>query len=197
MDDLKKTETIGDRIKFLREEKSELRKITQADLSKVMGVDAKQISKWENDEVQLNAEKIVKLADFFGVSVDYLLRGGKVENLVMINETGLTDQTIDRLRKHYQNGKTDYADTINMLIGETADPDDENCVFESKGETVLKLILQYVHCPENRPLAEKVDLNNPLLTITLDEIQQIRLINSLSYLRRTYPKKGKNDRDSE
>ena len=182
-------ETIGERIRRLREEKSETRKITQADLSKVMGVDAKQISRWENDEIQLNAEKIVKLANFFDVSVDYLCRGGKVENLVMINETGLSDQTIDRLKKKWQAKQTIYADVINLLISDTSDPDDKNAVFESQGESVLRLILSFVRCPENKILLKKLDLNNPLQYVAQDEIEQIRLINALSQLRIRFQKK--------
>ena len=107
--------TIGDRIKDLREERSTSRRMTQADLAKAMGVQEKQISKWENNEVKLNADRIVKLADFFGVSVDYLVRGGKIDNLVMMNETGLSDQTIDRMKANKAKGKTEIVEMVNSL----------------------------------------------------------------------------------
>lgn len=97
--------TIGERIKNLRELKSEERvrengttiKFTQEDLARSMDVSRDQIKKWENNQVSLNAEKIIKLADFFNVSTDYLLRGGDPDTLVFMNKTGLSNETVNTL----------------------------------------------------------------------------------------------------
>lgn len=100
---------IGQRIKQLREHYSEnqLRadgttvKFTQTDLAAVMNVGQKQISRWENGEVSFTPDQLVKLSEFFHVSVDYLLRGGEIENLEFMNQTGLSAKTIELL-KHEQ-----------------------------------------------------------------------------------------------
>lgn len=94
------------RIKKLRELKSEERKrangttilFSQRELAEALDVSQKTVDKWEHDQVMLNSEKIVALADFFNVSTDYLLRGGNPDSLVLMNETGLPESTIQRLR---------------------------------------------------------------------------------------------------
>ena len=57
------------RLKELRKEK----KISQKKLSEIFGVTEKTISRWENEEVQIKSDKAKQLADFFSVSVPYLL----------------------------------------------------------------------------------------------------------------------------
>lgn len=103
---------IGQRIKQLREHYAEnhlpLRpdgttdKFTQSDLAAVMNVGQKQISRWENGEVSFTPDQLVKLSEFFHVSVDYLLRGGEIENLEFINQTGLSAKTVERLVEEKQ-----------------------------------------------------------------------------------------------
>lgn len=60
---------IGDVIKELRKE----RNISQALLAKNIGVSQKAIDYWERGVNEPKASYIVKLADFFGVSADFLL----------------------------------------------------------------------------------------------------------------------------
>lgn len=59
------------RIKQLRNEHNP--KLTQENLANEMGVTKLTISRWENEEVQIKSDKAQELADFFGVSVAYLL----------------------------------------------------------------------------------------------------------------------------
>lgn len=60
---------IGDVIKELRKE----RNVSQALLAKNIGVSQKAIDYWERGVNEPKASYIVKLADFFGVSADFLL----------------------------------------------------------------------------------------------------------------------------
>ena len=62
--------TTGDKIKKLRIEKG----LTQAELGVVLTVVPSAISKYESNLVPVPNEHILTLADFFGVSTDYLLR---------------------------------------------------------------------------------------------------------------------------
>ena len=57
------------RLKKLRQEK----KLTQKDLAEIIGVSKLTISRWENGESNIKPDKAQQLADYFGVSVGYLL----------------------------------------------------------------------------------------------------------------------------
>lgn len=59
----------GERLLDLREEKN----ISQATLAKAIGVSCGIICLWETDRSEPTAPNIVKLADYFGVSTDFLL----------------------------------------------------------------------------------------------------------------------------
>lgn len=59
------------RIKQLRND--HIPKLTQENLANEIGVSKLTISRWENEEVQIKPDKAKQLADYFGVSVPYLL----------------------------------------------------------------------------------------------------------------------------
>ncbi len=58
----------GERIKGLRIEK----KMTQQELGNIVGLTSTGISYWESGKAVPNFETLVKISNFFGVSVDYL-----------------------------------------------------------------------------------------------------------------------------
>lgn len=57
------------RLKELRKEK----KVSQKEIADFLGISEKTISRWENSENTIKSDKAQKLADFFEVSVKYLL----------------------------------------------------------------------------------------------------------------------------
>ena len=57
------------RIKELRSE----RKVTQAILAKHLGVAQNTVSNWENSNRLVDTENLQKIADYFGVTTDYIL----------------------------------------------------------------------------------------------------------------------------
>lgn len=62
----------------------ELRKInnlTQKDLGKKMGVSAQTILNWENNVYQPSVNELIKLADIFNVSLDYLVNRERKNNI--------------------------------------------------------------------------------------------------------------------
>ena len=59
----------ADRLLELRREKG----ISQAKLAKELGVSFAVVCYWETDRSEPTAPNIVKIAEFFNVSVDYLL----------------------------------------------------------------------------------------------------------------------------
>lgn len=57
------------RIKELRNE----RKVTQATLAKYLGVAQNTLSYWENETYDIDTASLRKVADYFGVTTDYIL----------------------------------------------------------------------------------------------------------------------------
>jgi len=73
------------RLKELRQEK----KLSQKELAENIGVHYRTLQNWENGESQIKPEKAQLLADYFGVSVGYLL--GYNDNLDMVLKGRGTD----------------------------------------------------------------------------------------------------------
>ena len=67
-------ETLNERIKQLRKDKG----WTQGQLAEQLGVTAKAVSKWEVGEANPDISLLVKMAQLFGVTVDYGLNSGHV-----------------------------------------------------------------------------------------------------------------------
>lgn len=63
------------RIRDLREDMD----LRQIDVAKATGIDQKTLSNYETGKTNPDSDAIIKLADFFGVSADYLL-GRAVKN---------------------------------------------------------------------------------------------------------------------
>lgn len=59
----------GERLKELRNEKN----LSQKDLAKILGTTNSSVCDWETDRAQPDMEMLVRLGDFFNVSIDYLL----------------------------------------------------------------------------------------------------------------------------
>ena len=175
--------TIGENLRELRDKRSEDqgRKITQADLAAVMGVEKNTVWKWEHDKVQLSADQIVALADYYGVSTDKLLRGGKAESLVMMNETGLSDQTIDRLRELKAKGKTESSEMINLLCDTRFSP---HRLLPAAGELLLSALYAFVHC-DDHPVFDDPESGGRFIGSQAD-LYQLRIIQELQDLRKGY-----------
>ncbi|MDR2352842.1 MAG: helix-turn-helix transcriptional regulator [Deltaproteobacteria bacterium] len=63
-----KTKIFAKRLRTLREEKQ----LRQEDVGKILGLTIATISKLETGKVRPSAEVLVALADYYGVSMDYL-----------------------------------------------------------------------------------------------------------------------------
>ena len=63
--------TLGERIRTLRIKQS----LSQEDLAAALEVSRQSVSKWETDGATPDVEKLIKLSDLFGVSLDALVRG--------------------------------------------------------------------------------------------------------------------------
>ena len=106
MDNWNKTrQDIGNRIEQLRTGKG----LTQADLAAEMSIalgrniSRETVKQWERGERDLKTEYTVALADFFGTNCDFLLRGINSQNTTINAALGLSDTSINTLRKLNEN----------------------------------------------------------------------------------------------
>lgn len=97
----------GNRIKLLREEK----KIRQDELAKILSISPSAVGMYERDEREPNDEITLKLAEYFGVSTDYLLGKSDIRNSEEIN--------IDEADIAFAQGIKGLNDTNKMIIKNT------------------------------------------------------------------------------
>ncbi|MFM5429392.1 LexA family protein [Aeromonas veronii] len=68
-------ESIGDRIRRLRKSLG----LTQVKLAQMLGIKAPSVVQWESDKTNLSGENLLNAAKLFGVTPDYILYGGEIE----------------------------------------------------------------------------------------------------------------------
>ena len=62
--------------------------LSQDDLAEKLYVSRQSISKYENGEATPDIDKLVQLAEIFGVSLDYLVLGKEPEKEIMVEQRG-------------------------------------------------------------------------------------------------------------
>ncbi len=90
-------QTIGERIARLRTDAN----LTQAALAEKLGITDRAVSKWETGGAWPDLSLVPALADLFGVSIDYLLRGKShtVQELKVIRLWD--DRHVDGINREY------------------------------------------------------------------------------------------------
>ncbi|WMJ81994.1 helix-turn-helix transcriptional regulator [Clostridium sp. MB40-C1] len=79
---------LGDRLKELREEKQ----LTQEELGKLLNVSRQTVSGYESEDNEPSIQNLIKLADIFNVSLDYLL--GRTKERVNLNLKNKKDKNL-------------------------------------------------------------------------------------------------------
>lgn len=85
------------RIKELRK----ARKITQGELAEIFSTSLSNVSGWESEKWQPDIETLINLADFFGVSVEYLW-GRTEKNLIVRPDYEITDKPLIDMMKLFE-----------------------------------------------------------------------------------------------
>jgi transcriptional regulator with XRE-family HTH domain len=137
-------ETFRNRLKMLTEEKRE-EDINQNRIAAILDIKSQAYSRLINGEGNPNLKTIEKLADYFKVSIDYLL--GK-SNVKQPEKTEVQNEGLAALKAHF-----DLCATMNTNLIDTL-----NCLM---GVTIIKLSF----CNN--------DLDTLVLNIVSDTIQQI------------------------
>ncbi len=89
------------RIKDLRED----RDMRQSDLAAATGIDQRTISNYETGKTSPDAYALIKLADFFDVSIDYLVGRTSTDLSTEEKRTKIIDEIIkelEELKKEYK-----------------------------------------------------------------------------------------------
>ena len=86
---------IGNRIAQLRKKRG----MSQADLAKALVTKRSNIGMWESGERDLKSGTLLQIADYFSVTVDFLLCGREAENIDIYRATGLSQAAIESLRR--------------------------------------------------------------------------------------------------
>lgn len=125
---------IGLRIQELRENAG----LTQVQLAKILNVRREVVAKWETGLQDLKTVYTIKLADFFNITCDELLRGVEAKNVTLNNEIGLENEYIETLKlavkeRKKNNNRYEHTviDAINAIFyGITRNADIINCIID-------------------------------------------------------------------
>jgi len=95
---------------------------TLKELAEAIGIRQQTVSLYKNGETQPTPETLVKMAEFFGVSVDYLLTGVSSKNKSIHEELGLSEEAINWLKRARETQALDgiptLFDTLNGLLSD-------------------------------------------------------------------------------
>lgn len=177
-------ETIPERLKRLRLEQE----LTGSQLAEMVGTKQSRISDIENGKGYLYAEELPLYASALKTTVSYLVTGNEPENETVSAELGLSNGTINRLRKNWKQGKTVTAEAINLLSDTRFSFAD---ILPTTGEYLLSAVYNFVHC-ENRTLLDNPSKDSGFV-ISLDEILMLQITKDLQRLRDEYQESRSDD----
>ena len=84
-----------------------------------IGISRASLEYYEKGKRKPDVDVILKLADYYGVTCDYLLRGVRSSFAEIHKTTGLSDKSIEILQNILTLRKRAYIDMLNFLIEET------------------------------------------------------------------------------
>ncbi|MBR1437428.1 MAG: helix-turn-helix transcriptional regulator, partial [Synergistaceae bacterium] len=73
--------------------------VQQAELAQILGVKPNTISNYCQGISQPNIDGLIKIAQFFNVSLDYLMTGERFENRITREELGLSERALEILKQ--------------------------------------------------------------------------------------------------
>ena len=115
----------------------ELRKakgLSQDELGQRIGVSRQTISKWELAQSYPDFQRLVLLSDYFGMSLDVLMKDIDVQD---VREKNLNDQKLSVIYDDVQQTKT-IMQTVNDIINGLA-------IFGVVGVIILLLLIVFLH----------------------------------------------------
>ena len=83
---------------FMEEHPDTSEKTTQKNIADYLGVRPQTVSYYCTGESLPNCEQLLKIADFFNVTCDFLMTGRRVENKPVREILGLSEQTVQNMK---------------------------------------------------------------------------------------------------
>jgi transcriptional regulator with XRE-family HTH domain len=100
---------------------------TQSEMAEFLDCSQQTINVWESGQHTPKITMLVKIADSFGVSVDWLL--GRKEPIKIITEIPQEDKTIVELYRKFNNeGRTEAEKMLNLLLLNPSYKEKENVI---------------------------------------------------------------------
>ncbi|WP_437441477.1 helix-turn-helix domain-containing protein [Streptococcus uberis] len=106
------------RLKELRKEKG----LTQSDLGKIFGVSKMTVLRWENGENQIKPDKAKQLADYFNVTIAYLLghsdfeKSSSLKDLLFHEIKGLKEYRMLRVGNENYISENDVLNVVSRYV---------------------------------------------------------------------------------
>lgn len=110
------------RIKILREEKN----IYQKDLAKLLGVSIPAINYYENEKRAMDTNTALILANYFGVSLDYLLGKSNIRNPEQVNIDDVDIAFASGVKGLNETNKMIIKNTLEALLAKQEKDEEEN-----------------------------------------------------------------------
>ena len=110
------------RIKILREEKG----IYQKDLAKLLNVSVPDINYYENEKRSLDTKTAVLLAEYFNVSIDYLLGKSDIRNPKEVNISEADVAFVNGIEGLNETNKMIIKNTLEALLAKQEKDKKEN-----------------------------------------------------------------------
>lgn len=124
----------GERLKRLRKEK----KLTQAELGKIINVTKVSISGYENGDRNPDTDNLRRLSDYFGVSSDYLLGRTDKPNYISSDNNNDEDDRktaiIDKIKREFPDADPMFNDLASFTADDMEDVYDYIKYIKSKKE---------------------------------------------------------------
>ena len=94
---------------------------TQKELAAFVGIRPQSLAQYCSGETQPNGDKLLKIAEYFGVTVDFLLTGTIIENIPVYEMLGLSQNTVENLKlikDGYFEDSPFMLPMLNMMLGD-------------------------------------------------------------------------------
>ncbi len=115
---------ITETLRLLRKEKN----LKQIDLANYLGVSRTTYTQYETGKSEPDLKMVQKLADFFGVTVDYLLGRGtrNIKEQELNNKIELTAKDMKAIKQKAENIKMSLMASVGLAFDGKIDEDDED-----------------------------------------------------------------------
>lgn len=131
----------SERLKKLRTEKH----LSQKELAEKLEMSQQAIAKWENNQTTPNPEMLVRIADFFDVSADYLL--GRINQDIFIDKKNMRNFSNNRLEELMESKNITMEDMEELLHTNKYEIATYTAGIRCPKEEDLQKLSVYFECP--------------------------------------------------